>query len=135
MGETGFLTGVSILRITSGSQVLFAYFELTAAQRAYWRGERKLASYEFVVGSNPCDHAAENLKATRNANQVQFTWNKVPGAYGYVIWVSQKGSVYNPLGSSYETKFAASVTGPAKWYVKSDFDQCLRSTSAIASIH
>jgi hypothetical protein len=130
-GECCFLTGVSILRVTSGNQASFVYFELTAANRAFWRGQHKEATYEFVIDINPCTQAAQNLKAIHKANQiVRFQWDKTPGAYGYVVWASIGATPWKVLGSAFDTNLEVPLKGGIiRWYVESDFDQCLRSNS------
>jgi hypothetical protein len=128
------LNGISILKVSQGGNLSFVYFELTVANRAYWRGNSKEANYEFVVGASPCERTPTQLNAHRNSESVRFSWDRVPGAYGYVVWAKIDNAPWKAIGGAFEPKLEIDLQGHSiEWYVDSHFDQCLKSSS-IASV-
>lgn len=134
-----FLTGVSIIRVQKGTDVHFVYFELTAANRAFWRGMKDEARYEFVVGANPCATAPVLLApkdgSLLTAGNVPLSWTRTPGAAGYLVFAAVNGGPEHVVGVSTDTQASVAMNEPGNvvWRVQAQVDQCLKSNSATAT--
>ncbi len=133
-GGTRYITGVAILRVGHQGHVSYLFFDMTAANRACFRGMKDEARYELVVGGNPCSRPPQLLRPEAGAfvsgSEVSLSWTKSPGAAGYLVFARVDGTPARVVATTSELETRVALTGQSvEWWVVAEFDQCVRNAS------
>jgi len=121
---------VAIVRVSTGTRVLYGFLESRLFNLAYWRGETAFADHDLVVGQELCfNEQVPQLRgpaydSRSDSPMVTLSWDGIPGATKYNVWISTGGQAPRLLESTTATTVTAPLPGRNDWWIEAEFDGC-----------